>query len=331
MQKMESIFSHFFQRIGVKLHIFLWTFQSKMIIVIVSYCVLYHQLRSYLVLSEDLRVKDPLRLIDRFCYKHPNFGIPNLMRYLTIANVAFWILGAANSTLLSYLSFDAALILQGQVWRLLTFMLYPPSAGMLAFLVFYFYYWMGSTLERYWGTPQFNIYVLIGWALTVVYGFLVYFLGGYRIRINAQYLYLSMFFSYAALFPDQQVLLFFVIPIKMKYLALIDAVYFVIAVVSGPFPANLVPVVAVLNFFLFFYGTLTRLIPRKQSSSAINFRKAAKKIRQEESSRLYHHKCAVCGRTDTEYPGLEFRYCSRCAGYHCFCADHINNHIHFTD
>ena len=331
MQKMESIFSHFFQRIGVKLHIFLWTFQSKMIIVIVSYCVLYHQLRSYLVLSEDLRVKDPLRLIDRFCYKHPNFGIPNLMRYLTIANVAFWILGAANSTLLSYLSFDAALILQGQVWRLLTFMLYPPSAGMLAFLVFYFYYWMGSTLERYWGTPQFNIYVLIGWALTVVYGFLVYFLGGYRIRINAQYLYLSMFFSYAALFPDQQVLLFFVIPIKMKYLALIDAVYFVIAVVSGPFPANLVPVVAVLNFFLFFYGTLTRLIPRKQSSSAINFRKAAKKIRQEESSRLYHHKCAVCGRTDTEYPGLEFRYCSRCAGYHCFCADHINNHIHFTE
>ena len=192
-------------------------------------------------------MKDPMRLIDRFCYKHPNFGIPNLMRYLTIANVAFWILGAANSTLLSYLSFDAALILRGQVWRLVTFMLYPPSMGMLAFLVFYFYYWMGSTLERYWGTPQFNVYILIGWALTVVYGFLVYFLGGYRIRIDAQYLYLSMFFSYAALFPDQMVLLFFIIPIKMKYLALIDAVYFVMAVVSNPFPVNLLPVVAVLN------------------------------------------------------------------------------------
>jgi hypothetical protein len=272
-----------------------------------------------------------MRLIDRFCYKHPNFGIPNLMRYLTIANVAFWILGAANSTLLSYLSFDAALILRGQVWRLLTFMLYPPSMGMLAFLVFYFYYWMGSTLERYWGTPQFNVYILIGWALTVVYGFLVYFLGGYRIRIDAQYLYLSMFFSYAALFPDQMVLLFFIIPIKMKYLALIDAVYFVMAVMSNPFPVNLLPVVAVLNFFLFFYGALLRLIPKKPSNSTINFRKASRKIRQEEQNRLYHHKCAVCGRTDTEYPGLEFRYCSRCAGYHCFCADHINNHIHFTE
>ena len=272
-----------------------------------------------------------MRLIDRFCYKHPNFGVPNLMRYLTIANVVFWILGAANSTLLSYLSFDAALILRGQVWRLFTFMLYPPSSGMLAFLVFYFYYWMGSTLEHYWGTAHFNVYILIGWFLTVVYGFLVYFLGGYRIRINAQYLYLSMFFSYAALFPEQQVLLFFVIPIKMKYMALIDAAYFIMAVVSSPFPVNLVPVVAVVNFFLFFGGTLMRLIPKKPSDSTINFRKASRKIREEERNRLYHHKCAVCGRTDTEYPDLEFRYCSRCVGYHCFCIDHIDNHIHFTE
>ena len=113
-------------------------------------------------------MKDPMRLIDRFCYRHPNFGIPNLMRYLTIANVVFWILGTANATLLSYLSFDAALILRGQIWRLFTFMVYPPSMGMLAFLVFYFYYWMGSTLEQYWGTPQFNVYLLIGWCIGYV-------------------------------------------------------------------------------------------------------------------------------------------------------------------
>ena len=272
-----------------------------------------------------------MRLIDRFCARHPNFGIPNLMRYLTIANVVFWILGTANATLMSYLSFDAPLILQGQVWRLFTFMLYPPSAGVLAFLVFYFYYWMGSTLERYWGTPQFNVYILIGWFLTVVYGFLVWFLGHWRIRIDAQYLYLSMFFSYAALFPDQQVLLFFFIPIRMKFLALIDAAYFVLAVVTNPFPVNLLPIVAVLNFCIFFAGTLLRILPGRQSASAVNFRRASRKIRQEQKSQLYRHKCAVCGRTDTDYPGLEFRYCSRCAGYHCFCIDHINNHIHFTE
>ena len=276
-------------------------------------------------------MKDPMRLIDRFCYRHPNFGIPNLMKYLTIANVVFWILGTANSVLMSYLSFDAALILRGQIWRLFTFMVYPPSMGLLSFVVFYFYYWMGSTLEQYWGTPQFNIYLLIGWFLTVVYGFLVYFLGGYRIRIDAQYLYLSMFFSYAALFPDQQVLLFFFIPIRMKYLALIDAAYFVLAVVTNPFPFNLLPVVAVLNFVIFFAGTLMKILRRRPSRATINFRQASRKIHQEQREQLYHHKCSVCGRTDTEYPGLEFRYCSRCAGYHCFCIDHINNHIHFTE
>ena len=276
-------------------------------------------------------MKDPMRLIDRFCYKHPNFGIPNLMRYLTIANVVFWILGTANSVLLSYLRFDAGLIIQGQIWRLITFMVYPPSMGLLAFLVFYFYYWMGTALEQVWGTAQFNIYLLIGWALTVIYGFLVYFIGGLRISIDAQYLYLSMFFSYAALFPDQTVLLFFFIPIKMKYMAIIDAVYFLAAVITNPFPVNLLPVVAVLNFFIFFSGTLLQRIPKKASQSTINFRKASQKIRREEREKLYHHKCAVCGRTDTDYPGLEFRYCSRCAGYHCFCSDHINNHIHFTE
>ena len=276
-------------------------------------------------------MKDPMRLIDRFCYKHPNFGIPNLMRYLTIANVVFWILGTANSVLLSYLRFDAGLIMQGQIWRLITFMVYPPSMGLLAFLVFYFYYWMGTALEQVWGTAQFNIYLLIGWALTVIYGFLVYFIGGLRISIDAQYLYLSMFFSYAALFPDQTVLLFFFIPIKMKYMAIIDAVYFLAAVITNPFPVNLLPVVAVLNFFIFFSGTLLQRIPKRDSQSTINFRKASQKIRREEREKLYHHKCAVCGRTDTDYPGLEFRYCSRCAGYHCFCSDHINNHIHFTE
>ncbi len=276
-------------------------------------------------------MKDPMRLVDRFCYKHPHFGIPNLMRYLTIANVVFWLIGITNQTLLSYLGFDAALILRGQIWRLLTFMLYPPSTGVLAFLVFYFYYWIGNALEQYWGTAHFNVYLLIGWFVTVLYGFLVYFIGGYRIPIDAQYLYLSMFFSFAALYPDMQVLLFFFLPIKVKYIALIDAVYFLLAVFTNPFPRNLLPLVATLNFFIFFGATLIRMLPKKDSKSTINFRKESRRIRQEERSKLYTHKCAVCGRTDTEFPELEFRYCSRCAGYHCFCQDHINSHIHFTE
>ena len=279
-------------------------------------------------------MKDPMNYVERFCCKHPNFGIPNLMRYICIAGVAFWILGTANPLLLSYIAFDPAAILRGQIWRLVSFIFFPPSMGLLAFIAFYFYYWIGNTLEAHWGTAQFNIYFFTGVVLTVIYGFVMYFITGMSFMLDAQYIYLSMFFSFAALYPNMQVLLFFIIPIKIKYIAFIDAAYFVLGIISGSFPANLLPLVAVLNFFIFCGGDLIRDIRRvshRPSANTVNFRRESRKIRREQETRLYNHKCAVCGRTDTDYPELEFRYCSRCAGYHCFCQEHINNHIHFTE
>ena len=276
-------------------------------------------------------MKDPRNAIERFCYRHPNFGVPRLMMYVAIANVAFWLLGAVNSRIPTYLVFDPYQILHGQVWRLITFALYPPSTGFFAFIAIYFYYWIGTTLEQYWGTPQFNIYFFSGLILTIVYGLLIYFITGIRIQLDAQYVYLSMFFSFAALFPDMQVLLFFIIPVKMKWLALLDAAFFLFSVITTPFPLNLLPVVAVLNFAIFCGGDLWRMIPKKASANTVNFRRESQRIRREQREQLYHHKCAVCGRTDVTNPELEFRYCSRCAGYHCFCEEHINNHIHFTE
>ena len=276
-------------------------------------------------------MKDPMTYIQRFCRKHPNFGIPRLMMYVSIANVVFWLLGMVNPVLINYLTFDPYLVLHGQVWRIVSFAMIPPSYGMLALIAIYFYYWIGSTLEQYWGTPQFNIYFFTGILLTLLYGFLIYFITGIRIQLTAEYVYLSMFFSFAALFPDMQVLLFFIIPVKMKWLALVDAAFFLYSVFTTRFPVNLLPIVAVLNFFLFCGGDLLRLIPRRPSANTVNFRREASRIRREQRDNLYKHKCAVCGRTDVTNPELEFRYCSRCAGYHCFCQDHINNHIHFTE
>ena len=274
---------------------------------------------------------DPRQKIERFCYRHPNFGIPNLMRYLTIANVVFWVMNMINRPFLSYMLFNPALIQRGQVWRLVSFLFVPPSTGVLALLVFYFYYWIGSTLEKQWGTGQFTIYFFTGVVLTVLYGFVIYWITGKAVTLDSSYLYLSMFFSFAALFPDMQVLFMFFIPVKMKYLAIVDAAFFLYAVVTTPFPAKLVPLVAVLNFLIFCGGELKAMLPRRQSRGTINFKRESARIRREQQDKLYTHKCAVCGRTDTDYPNLEFRYCSRCAGYHCFCADHINNHIHFTE
>ncbi len=274
------------------------------------------------------------RQIDLFCYRNPRFGIPNLMKYICIASVVFWLVGKINPVLSAYLTFDPALVMQGQVWRILTFMLYPAGSSILTLLVIYCYYLLGSALEARWGAGPFTLFFLIGVVLTLICGFVIYFVTGIRISLTATYVYLSMFLAFAVMFPESTVLFMYIIPIKMKYVGIIDLIYFVYAVFFSGIPYAFIPFVAFMNFLLFCGSDLRNLfsfIPPRQSKSAINFKKASAQIRRQQEYKLYNHKCSVCGRTDTEYPDLEFRYCSQCQGYHCFCADHINSHIHFTE
>lgn len=282
-----------------------------------------------------------IRTVDKFCLTHRRFGIPRLMLYIIIGYAASYLIYPLDT----YISFDPTAILHGQVWRLVTWVFYPAGGGSLmptslifTAIMLYFYYFIGQTLEREWGTPKFTIYYLTGILINVIYAFVYWFIAGrtFYPTLESSYLNLSMFFAFAVLFPEQRVLLFFIIPIKVKWLALIDGAYFAILIISsavgGHFGEALLPLVAVLNFFLFCGEDLfSHLRPYKVQNSrqAINFRKAAKKKRNEDASRLYRHKCAVCGKTDAEYPNMEFRYCSRCNGYHCFCSDHINSHVHF--
>lgn len=272
--------------------------------------------------------------IELFCYKHPNFGISNLMLYIVIGNVVIWLFSMMDTTnlLVSLLQFSPAMILKGQIWRLITFAFIPSGAGVLALIMFYFYYFIGNTLERYWGKTKFTLYFLSGILFTVIYGFIIYFVTGTDIRVSASYIYLSMFFSFATLFPETQVLLFFVIPMKIKWLAYIDAAFFLYGIITMSFPYNLLPVVAVLNYLLFCGEWLFKFIKRGSSSNpkVINYKKAAKQVNHRQNHASYTRKCEACGRTDTDYPDLEFRFCSRCEGYHCFCQDHINDHIHYT-
>lgn len=277
-----------------------------------------------------------MRWVDRFCARHPRFGLANLMMYLVIGNGVVWLFSLMDttSTILYYLALDPAQVLQGQIWRLVTFALIPNSSGIWTLLFLYFYYFIGTALEREWGPAKFNFYFFSGMVFTIVYSFIVYFLTKRSMQIGAGYIYLSMFFSFAAFYPNQRVLLFFFIPIKIKWLALVDAAYFAYAVFTTSFPGCLLPVVAVLNFLLFCGDMLfADFTPSRmrQRQKTVNFRREAARVRSEQRNAPYRFKCAVCGRTDVDHPELEFRYCSRCAGYHCFCQDHINNHIHFTE
>ena len=274
-----------------------------------------------------------IRWADRFCARHPGFGISGLMRCLVIGNAAVWLLSMMDrtGTVIYYLALYPKAVLQGQLWRLVTFVFIPASSGVLTLLFLYFYYFIGSVMEREWGRAKFSLYFFTGMLFTVVYSFAVHFLTGkspdpYSV---AEYIYLSMFFTFATYYPDVQVLLFFILPIKIKWLA-----WFAYSVFTLPFPNSLLPVVAILNYLLFCGDILfsSFALPRiRQQRKTIRFRNEAARIRREQAEKPYRFKCAVCGRTDTDHPELEFRYCSRCAGYHCFCQEHINNHIHFTE
>ena len=274
--------------------------------------------------------------IDMFCYRHPRFGVPNLMLYIVIMSLAVWLLSIMDpsKTLMSFFVFSPERILKGEVWRIVSFIFVPQSLSFWELLFFYFYYWIGNVLEKEWGTPRFNIFLISGVLLTAVYGFIIYFITKQSIAVTTYFIYLSMFFSFATLFPDVQVLFMFIIPIKVKWLAYLDAAFFLLSMLTQSFPFNLLPLVAVLNYLVFFGDDLfssLRSNKARYNKTTVNFNREKQKIKYEQKNASYTKKCAVCGRTDTDYPDLEFRYCSRCAGYHCFCQDHINNHIHFTE
>lgn len=279
------------------------------------------------------------RKIDRFCFKHPNFGIPNLMLYIVIGNAAVFLFSMMDTTnkFMYYLYFNPALIMEGQIWRLITFIFVPTSSSILwEAIALYFYYSIGGSLERFWGYGKFTLYYLGGIAGTILYGALYAIFSGtsnaYFLDFDATFINLSLFLAFAAINPDAYFLIFFILPVKAKYLAIVTVIPTVLAVFINPFPVNLLPVIALANFIIFCGGFIwdgTRTFRAANSKQAVNFRRAAKKAEQEEINRGYRHKCSVCGKTDADYPNLEFRYCSRCNGYHCFCEEHINNHVHF--
>lgn len=287
--------------------------------------------------------------VDKFCYKHPRFGIPNLMKYFIIISAIVFVVGMMDRTytFYSYLYFEPRLILHGQVWRLITWIFIPTNDIPWIIIELYFYYFLGSTLENVLGSGRFTIYYLMGIILNILYALIFMLVSGTTALITSMYLNLSLFFAYAVMYPEHRVMLFFIIPIKVKWIAIVDAAFMLLNVLLNIAVGNWIiaflPVVAILNFFIFFGDHLLSSARRSSfgafNPNTIKFKSAARKYKKQQengsgktaSGKIYQHKCSVCGKTDADNPELEFRYCSRCEGYHCFCMDHINNHVHFTE
>ena len=283
-----------------------------------------------------------MKFIDKWERKYGRFGIPNLTVYIIVCYVIGYALTIINPSLLNWLSLEPAYILRGQIWRLVTWVLYPPStAGVLwfAIAVLFFYYPIGTSLERTIGTFKYTLYIFSGILFTIIGAFILYFLLGGNVLVGSvfstYYISLSTFLAYAMCYPDMSVLLMFIIPVKMKWMAVFYVVivaYEMIQYIMAGAWYLVIPIVAsLLNFIIFYFGTkdFSRYNP-KEIHRRNEFRRAMEPQGRMKSGNgtVTKHKCAICGRTELDDPNLEFRFCSRCNGNYEYCQDHLFTHTH---
>ncbi len=259
-----------------------------------------------------------MKLLNKLERKFGKIAIPNLMTYIIFGNLIAFILGLYNQKIISQLMLYPEKILNGEIWRIFTFIFIPPDMSPI-FIIFalLLYYTIGTSLEHEWGTFKFNIYYLIGCIGIIIASFI------FNMPMGNGYLNLSLFLAFARLFPDFTILIFFVLPVKIKYLAWIDWAVFIFTIIFIP-GLRIVAIVSLINYFIFFGKDI--VTNRKHARSS--YKRKQKYNTKLKDSKNYFHKCEVCGRTEKDDENLEFRYCSKCNGEHEYCMDHLFTHEH---
>lgn len=305
---------------------------------------------------------DDMNFIDKLEKKFGRIAIPRLMLYITVAYAVGYILyWAGASAILEALALNAEKILHGQVWRVVTFVVQPPTNAMPLFLIItlYFYYIIGSILEKQWGAFKFNVYFFFGMLLHVIAAIVIFLVFGINMMMSVYYLNMSLFMAYALEMPNNTILLFFIIPFKTKWLAYIDAAYILLTVILGylslgvTFPYQFQSVmssmgirlsptnataaaISMLNFVIFYFIVLSRKRNGKKSRNSGSGQNSG--YYGGTGGGAYgggaaygavpRHRCSICGRTDLDDPNEEFRFCTSCEGSFEYCSRHIHKHPH---
>ena len=293
--------------------------------------------------------------IARFYMKRPNFGISNLVRYIVIGMVAVFALNMMDQTgqLHQLLSFSPYHIIQGQVWRLFTFVFLPTTSQIIFFAIqLYVLYMLGTSVERTWGKAKFTLFILTCVLTMVIVGglaYLYFMLGGPVFNellqntesasravgrfVSSQYILLSLLLVFATMSPNAGFRFFFIIPMSAKIIAFITVGLLAYNMFIGwqQFPANIIPLGLAVPYFLFSGDTLKENIGPRRTKTSTRFHASIHQAETVRRAKAHRFKCEVCGKTDVDYPDLEFRYCSQCVGHHCYCAEHIHDHAHRQD
>ncbi len=276
--------------------------------------------------------------LDKLERKFGRYAIPNLTVYLLIGYVIGFGIVYLMPNMISWLTLEPGLIVRGQIWRIISWVLIPPTTNLisLAFLVL-LYYSLGTALERTWGSFRYNVYIFSGILFTVIAVFALY--GYFYLRygvevplssaglVSTNYITMSIFLAFSAIYPDMEVLLYFIIPIKMKWMAIVYAVMALYYFVRGSIVERVAIAASLLNFVIFFLSSrnMRRFGPREQARKAKFKRQSAPHMKYAGGAK---HRCAVCGRTELDDPCLEFRFCSKCNGNYEYCQDHLFTHEH---
>ncbi|MCM1125514.1 MAG: derlin [Lachnospiraceae bacterium] len=265
------------------------------------------------------------------------YAIKNLSLVLIICYGFGYLFEMLYPEFLQYLYLNPYLIIfRGQVWRLVTWLIIPPSRfDFFTLLMLYFYYSIGTTLERTWGAYRYNVYIFSGMLFTILGAFLLF---GYNLafqgdilaafgagaQFSTYFVNMSIFLAFAATFPNMQVLLFFFIPIKIKVMGIIYGALLFYEFLAGSTASRFVIGASLMNFIVFFFTSrgMVHMTPR-QAKRRTEFKREVRR-----SSKITRHKCAVCGRTEETNPELEFRFCSKCDGNYEYCEEHIFTHTH---
>lgn len=262
-----------------------------------------------------------MKWVDKLEKKYGNLAVKNLMLYIIFLTAAVYILTVSDPSgrLLSRLTLNPALVRKGEIWRLITYIFIPPTfSPVFLFIALYFYYMIGTALESYWGSFRFNIYYLVGVIATTVIAF---FSGGIG---TVTYINLTLFLAFARIYPEFEVLIFFILPVKVKYLAWLNWAYFAYTIMAYPLINKITAVAALSNFFLFFGRELFNDLKRQKKVYKNKQRFRVVKGNLDETI----HRCTICGITERDDPKMEFRYCSKCEGDYEYCSEHLQTHQH---